>query len=111
MEAARYSSTIPDLEKVLKERLINQQVRSNQHMWTKLAGLRYRVGDDFAAFRSRFTELADNIEKASADVLDNNEIIPILNATIEGHEAANHPLHPNIGRINELLEDTKHNTL
>ena len=94
-----------------KEKLINQQVRSTQHMRTKLAGLRYRIGDDFKDFRARFTDLLEDIEKVSPDVLDDNEIIPTLNSTIEGHEAVDHPFHAPIARINELLEDTKHNAL
>lgn len=90
-------------------RLVSQQVRSTQHMRTKLTELKFRFGEDWLAHRTKFTSQIENIEKASTEQLLDKETIPTLVASIEGRQAADHPLNAVCNRVNELLEDTKYN--
>mmetsp|Transcript_26555 Transcript_26555/g.41608 ORF Transcript_26555/g.41608 Transcript_26555/m.41608 type:complete len:162 (+) Transcript_26555:284-769(+) len=93
-----------------QRRLLLQQVRSTQHMRTKLAELKYRIGDDFLAYRVKFTGQIEDIEKAVVDQLLDKETIPILVASIEGQKAADHPLNHVCTRI-MIRSTTQHTSL
>ena len=62
----------------VKRRLITQQVRSTQHMCTRLGGNKYHIEDDFTAFHVKFTGQIEDIEKSSNDQLLDKDSIPIL---------------------------------
>ena len=76
----------------VKRRLISQQVRSTQHMRTRLSENEYRIGEDFTSFRVKFTKQIEDIEKSSNDQLLDKDSIPILLGCIKGRKQADHPL-------------------